>query len=60
MNIKNFVLLIKLFLYLMGAIGGFGYACYYKAYVIAIAVVELAIMAFPTAKKWWKEMNDLK
>ena len=45
-----------LFAYVVGAIGGFGYACYCKAYVIAVCIILLAVMAFPTAKKWFKEL----
>lgn len=56
---KKIVYLILLFLYAMGTIGGIGYACYCKAYLIAIAVAVLAAMAFPTAKKWFNELNDL-
>ncbi len=39
--------------YAVGAIGGFGYAAYCKAWFIAICVVALAAMAFPTAKKFF-------
>lgn len=44
-----------LMLYAMGSIGGFGYAMYCKAYLIAVAVLVLAIMAFPTAKRLFQE-----
>ena len=55
--IKNkFVLMVLLMLYVMGSIGGFGYACYSGAYLIAVAVVALAVMAWPTA---WKCIKDL-
>ena len=55
--IKNkFVLMVLLMLYVMGSIGGFGYACYSGAYLIAVAVVALAVMAWPTA---WKCVKDL-
>lgn len=39
--------------YAVGAIGGFGYSAYCKAWFIAICVVALAAMAFPTAKKFF-------
>ena len=42
-----------LFAYVIGAIGGIGYACHVKEYVIAACIVVLAGMAFPTAKKWF-------
>lgn len=32
--------------YAMGTIGGIGYCCYSKAYVIAVAVAALAVMAW--------------
>lgn len=55
--IKNkFVMMILLMLYAMGSIGGFGYACYSGAYLIAFAVLVLAVMAWPTA---WKCVKDL-
>ena len=38
--------------WILGSIGGFGYACYCHRYLIAVAIVILAAMAFPTAKKW--------
>lgn len=46
---------IVLALYILGAIGGFGYACYSGAYLIAFAVLVLAVMAFPTAKRVFQE-----
>jgi hypothetical protein len=52
---KGFINTFLLMLYAMGGIGGFGYACYCKAYVIAAAVLVLAIMAFPTAKRVFEE-----
>ena len=42
---------IILALYILGAIGGFGYAIYSGAYLISIGVLALAVMAWPTAKK---------
>lgn len=48
---KKIFYFLALFLYGIGAIGGIGYAIYSGAWVIAIAVAVLAIMAFPTAKK---------
>lgn len=51
--IKPIFYMFVLFLYILGSIGGFGYACYSGAYVIAVAVAVLAVMAFPTAKKYF-------
>ncbi len=44
--------------YALGAIGGFGYAIYCKAYLIAVAVLVLAAMAFPTLKKFFKGLTE--
>ncbi len=44
--------------YVVGAIGGFGYAMYCKAYFIAVCVAALAAMAFPTAKKFFLDLLD--
>ena len=48
---KEFLSLIILALYILGAVGGLGYAFYCEAYLIGIAVIALAVMALPTAKK---------
>ena len=53
---KEFFSFLILALYILGAIGGFGYACYSSAYLIAVAVVALSVMASPTA---WKCIKDL-
>lgn len=52
---KGILYTFILMLYAMGSIGGFGYACYSGAYLIAFAVLVLAIMAFPTAKRVFQE-----
>ena len=58
MATKKFFYTLLLMLYAMGSIGGFGYACYSGAYVIAAAVLVLAILAFPTIKKVFKEWTE--
>jgi hypothetical protein len=55
---KKIMCFIALFLYIMGTIGGIGYCIYSNAYVIAIAVAVLAIMAFPTAKTMFKFLTN--
>lgn len=55
---KGFFNFFILALYILGAIGGFGYACYSGAYLIAFAVLVLAILAFPTAKRIFKEWTE--
>lgn len=54
---KNFIAFVCLCAYVMGAIGGFGYAVYEGAYPIAVSIVILAIMAWPTAVKQWRVLN---
>lgn len=53
---KEIISFIILALYILGAIGGFGYAVYSGAYLIAVAVIALSVMAWPTA---WKCIKDL-
>ena len=52
---KGILYTFILMLYAMGSIGGFGYACFSGAYLIAFAVLVLAVMAFPTAKRVFQE-----
>lgn len=44
--------------YVLGSIGGFGWSIYGKGYLVAAAVIVLAAMAFPTAKKWFKGLTN--
>lgn len=55
---KGFLNTFLLMLYAMGTIGGFGYAMHRKAYVIAVAVLIVAAMAFPTIRKVFKEWTE--
>ena len=43
--------------YGVGAIGGFGYSAWGGSWFIAICVAALAAMAFPFAKKCFKELT---
>lgn len=47
--------MVMMMAYAMGSIGGFGYAMYSKAYVIAAAIVLLSYMAFPKAKEYFEK-----
>lgn len=38
--------------WLLGSIGGVGYACYNHAYLIAAAVVFLAVLSFPKVREF--------
>lgn len=53
---KEIISFIILALYILGSIGGFGYAVYSGAYLISIAVLSLAVMAWPTANKCIKDL----
>ena len=55
---KKYIYLIGLFAYAMGTIGGIGYACHAGAWVIAVAVAILGVMAFPTAKEFYKKITE--
>ena len=55
---KKIISFFGLFFYLVGALGGFGYACYLHKYFIAACIVVLTIMAWPQMKKYWKELNS--
>lgn len=55
---KKFVYLAILFAYVMGVIGGIGYACYVHEWVIAIAVAVVGVMAYPTAKDIYLNMME--
>ena len=54
LDFKSFFLLCA---YVLGSIGGLGNALYNKSYLIAVAIVILAIMAFPKAKEFWDKMQ---
>ena len=55
--IKKFGYFFGLCAYAVGALGGLGFALYNKGYFIAVCVVVLAAMAFPTAKKFFQNLN---
>lgn len=54
---KKIISFFILCLYVLGAIGGFGYSLYYGNYLIASAIVLLTAMAFPMAYKFWDILN---
>lgn len=51
---KQLFSFLVLCFYALGTIGGIGYAVYCKAYLIAVAVLVLALMAYPTARNYYK------
>lgn len=55
---KYFVALLWLVAYAVGLVGGVGYAAYSGAWVIAICVILLGIMAFPKVREAFKILSD--
>lgn len=55
---KKLISFFGLCAYVVGAAGGFGYACYSHKYFIAVCVLLLAVMVFPQLKKYWNELNS--
>ena len=55
---KYFVALLWLVAYAVGLVGGVGYAAYSGAWVIAICVVLLGVMAFPKVKEAFKMLSN--
>ena len=55
---QKVIAFVKLAAYVMGAIGGFGYSAWGGSWPIAISVVVLAWMAWPTVVKCWKVLNS--
>jgi hypothetical protein len=45
--------------YAVGTIGGIGYACYNRAFFIAVCVALLAWFAFPKAKQFFNELTEV-
>lgn len=54
---KKLLSFAELCAYVLGTIGGVGYACYSHAYLIAAAIVALGAMAFPEAKRAFEELT---
>ena len=54
---KKFFWLAVLCLWVLGTIGGIGFALYGGAKLIAIAVAVLGVLSFPTAEKAFKELT---
>lgn len=56
---KNVGICLLLFLWVIGVVGSFGYALYYKeGYPIVIGIVIAACFGVPTVKKLWKKINE--
>ena len=57
---KKFWNFFGLCFYAVGTIGGFGNAMMNRSYFIASCVIILAILAFPEAKKMFKDMMNME
>lgn len=55
---KKFLSFAELCAYVLGAIGGFGYCAYCKAWPVAVAVAVLAAMAYPEAKAAFRRLTE--
>ena len=44
--------------YVLGLMGGLGWALYNKAYLISISIIVLGIMAFPELKRVFKNITS--
>ena len=55
---KGFIYFALICLYILGTIGGIGYACYNHAYLIAVGVAAVAMMALPYIKGVFKKMVE--
>ena len=55
---KKFMYFLLMCLYVLGTIGGIGYACYNHAYLIAAGVAAVAVMAFPCFVFFYKKLTE--
>lgn len=56
---KKVSIFFLLFLWIVGAIGGVGYAVYYKVdYPIIVGLVIAILFGIPTAKWLWNKINE--
>lgn len=55
---EGFIYFVLICLYILGTIGGIGYACYNHAYLIAVGVAVVALMALPQVVKYFKALTE--
>ena len=55
---KKIVAFFGLCFYAVGSIGGIGYACFCRAWVVAACVAVLAVIAFPKAKEFFSTLTS--
>ena len=54
---KNILQFVALFAYVVGTVGGIGTALWAGQFFIAACVAVLAVLAFPTAREYWKQLK---
>lgn len=55
---KYFVAFFWLIVYIVGLVGGVGYAAYSGAWVVAVCSALLGVMAFPKVKEAFKMLSN--
>lgn len=55
---KGFIYFALICLYILGTIGGIGFACYNHAYLIAVGAPAVALMALPQVIKYFKALIE--
>ena len=55
---SKFIAFVKFCAFILGAVGGFGYAVYGGSWPIAVAIILLALMAWPVFENAWKELQS--
>lgn len=55
---KKMIAFIEVCAFVIGALGGFGYAEYCGSRPIAVAIVILAVMAWPIFKEAYKQLAE--
>ena len=56
MHMKKILYFFAIALAFVGIVGGFGYACYCHAYVIAAGLVVGGVAAFPQVREWVRSL----
>lgn len=55
---KKLIAFIEFCAYILGALGGWGYAVHGGSWPIAVAIIILAVMAWPTFKEAYKQLTE--
>ncbi len=55
---KKLIAFVEVCAYVMAALGGCGYAVYGGSWPIAVAIIIMAVMAWPTFKGAYKQLAE--